>query len=75
VTDDERLARVLKGLEEAAEFAKTYRFEMTDDYRELIERVEAMPRNQSGSDRSGPWLGSYADAMAWRELVKPAPRE
>lgn len=69
------LARVLRGLEKAQEFARTYRFEMTDDYRALIERVEAMPRNQSGADRSGPWVGSYADAKAWLSLVKPAPRK
>jgi hypothetical protein len=68
------LKRVLRGLEEAKEFARTYRFEMTDDYRALIERVEAMPRNQSGADRSGAWVGSYADAKAWLSLVKPAPR-
>ena len=40
----------------------------------LIERVEAMPRNQSGADKSGRWIGSYADAKAWLSLVTPAPR-
>ena len=68
------LERVLRGLEAAKEFARTYRFEMTDEYRALIERVEAMPRNQSGADKSGPWIGSYVDAKAWLSLVKPAPR-
>jgi hypothetical protein len=67
------LERVLRGFEKAQEFARTYRFEMTDGYRALIERVEAMPRNQSGADKSGPWIGSYADAKAWLSLVKPAP--
>lgn len=69
------LERVLRGLEKAKEFARTYRFEMTDDYRALIARVEAMPRNQSGADRSGRWLGSLADAKALRALVTPVPRK
>ena len=67
------LERVLHGFEKAREFARTYRFEITDLYRALIERVEAMPRNQSGADKSGPWIGSYSDAKAWLSLVKPAP--
>jgi hypothetical protein len=49
------LDRVLRGLEEAQEFARTYRFEMTDDYRALIARVEAMPCNQPGANKSGRW--------------------
>ena len=65
------LERVLRGLEEAREFARTYRFEMTDEYRQLIAQVEALPRNQSGADKSGRWLGSQADQLAWRALVKP----
>lgn len=55
---DRELKQALEGFEVAAEFAKTYRFEMTEDYLELIARVEALPRNQSGSDKSGRWLGS-----------------
>ena len=46
--------------------------DLTDGYRALIERVEAMPRNRSGADKSGAWLGSYADAKALLSLVKPA---
>ena len=69
------LVRVLRGLEQAKEFARTYRFEMTDDYRALIERVEAMPRNQSGADKSGPWVGSYADAKAFFAAFSRAPRK
>lgn len=68
------LESVLRRLEEAAEFARTYRFEMTDDYRQLIARVEAMPRNQSGADRSGRWIGSRADADAFRSAVTRARR-
>ena len=69
------LERVRRGFEKAQEFARTYRFEMTDRYRALIERVEAMPRNQSGADKSGPWIGSYPDAKVWLSLVEPAPRQ
>ena len=68
------LESVLRRLEQAAEFARTYRFEMTDDYRQLIARVEAMPCNQSGADRSGRWIGSRADADAFRSAVTRAPR-
>jgi hypothetical protein len=50
VADD--LDRVLRGLERAQEFARTYRFEMTDDYRALIAHVEGMPRNQSAPTRA-----------------------
>ena len=71
---EDDLERAMRALEEAKEFARTYRFEMTDEYRALIERVEAMPRNQSGADKSGRWLGSYADAKAWLGLVRPVPR-
>jgi len=52
--------------EEAQTFARTYRFDMTDEYRALIERVEAMPQNQPGTDKSGPWRGSAADHRALR---------
>jgi len=70
----EDLGRVLRRLEAAKEFARTYRFEMTDDYRQLIARVEAMPRNQTGANRSGRWIGSYADARALLRAVVPASR-
>ena len=68
------LERVLRRLDDAVEFSRTYRFEMTDDYRQLIARVEAMPRNQSGADRSGRWIGSRADADAFRSAVTRARR-
>ena len=63
------LARALEGLEDAADFLKTYRFELSDEYLSLIAAVEAMPRNQSGSDKSGRWLGSRAYG---RSLVERA---
>lgn len=49
---------ILRGLEKAVEFARTYRFEMTEEYIDLISQVEALPRNQPGADKSGRWLGS-----------------
>jgi hypothetical protein len=70
---DDELERVLRGLEKAAEFAKTYRFEMTDDYLALIARVEAMPQNQSGAAKPGRWRGSraYAASLAARATLLP----
>jgi hypothetical protein len=69
------LERVLRGLEAAREFARTYRFEMSDDYRALIECVEAMPRNQSGADKSGASLGSHAEMKALFGAFSPAPQK
>lgn len=71
---DAELERALRGLENAAEFARHYRFEMTPDYVALIERVEALPRNQNGADKSGRWLGSGADARAFLARVVPPRR-
>jgi len=71
---DPELKRALRGLEEAAEFARHYRFEMTPDYVALIERVEALPQNQNGADKSGRWLGSVAQARAALARVVPARR-
>jgi len=61
----DELERADRLFEEAQAFARTYRFEMTDEYRALIERVEAMPQNQPGADKSGPWRGSAADHRAF----------
>ena len=73
---DPELERALRGLAEAVEFAKTYRFEMTDDYLALIARVEAMPPNQSGADKSGRWRGNraYAASLAARATLLPRER-
>ena len=73
--DRERLERVLRGLEKAREFAESFHFEMTDEYRELIARVEALPQNQSGADKSGRWLGSLADHRSWFTNVRLLPRK
>jgi hypothetical protein len=72
---DPELERALQGLKDAAEFAKSYRFEMTEDYLALIARVEAMPENQSGADRSGPWRGSRAHAASLAARATLLPRE
>jgi hypothetical protein len=58
--------RALRALDEATEFAKTYRFELSDDYLSLIEAVEAMPQNQSGCDKTGIWRA----VRAYRETFK-----
>ena len=66
---------LLQALDDAVEFARTYRFELTDDYVALIEQVESLPQNQSGADKSGRWLGSKVDHLAWRAHVQPPPDE
>jgi hypothetical protein len=45
----------LRALREAAEQAKTIRIDLTDDYLARIEKVEALPQNQSGVDKSWVW--------------------
>ena len=69
-SDSERLRQWIA---EAEEFARTYVFEMTDEYRAMLDRVEALPRNQSGADKSGRWLGSRRDAIRARERVRIVP--
>ena len=70
---DPELERALRELRQAAEFAKTYRFELTDDYLTLIAKVEELPLNQSGADKSGRWLGdpAYKDLTKRARLVEP----
>jgi hypothetical protein len=70
---DPDLERTRRGLQEAAEFAGRYRFEITAEYLALIEQIEALPQNQSGADKSGRWMGSRADANAWRARVTRTP--
>lgn len=59
---DPELERALEGLEKAAEFARTYCFELTDDYLALIARVEAMPENHWGADKS--WVSRLIESSA-----------
>ena len=47
-------------LREAREQAAQIRIELTDDYLALIDRVETMPQNQAGADKS--WV---ARLLAW----------
>ena len=69
------LERVLRGLHDAEEFARTFRFEITEDYRALIARVEAMADNQTGADKGGSSFGSRADRLSFFEGFTPAPRK
>ena len=66
---------LLQALDDAVEFARTYEFELTEEYLALVEQVEAMPRNQSGADKSGRWLGNRTDQLAWKAHVQPPPEE
>ena len=70
---DPELERALRAFDEARELARTFRFEMTEEYLRLIAKVEALPRNQSGADKSGRWLGSrsYFDWMKHARLQPP----
>lgn len=54
----------LRALREAAEQAPSIRIELDDAYLRAIARVEAMPQNQSGANKSGRW---HADS-AFKEL-------
>ena len=47
----------LRALHESTELAKQIRIELTDEYLRLIALVEAMPKNQSGTEKSSRWLG------------------
>jgi hypothetical protein len=73
MAEDDHLERVLRGLERAREFAKSYRFQMTDEYRALIAQVEALPRNQTGADKSGVWPAMHAYIESFKRVV-PASR-
>ena len=67
---DPELERVLRGLDEAVEFAKSYRFEMTEDYLALIARVEALPQNRPGADKSWVWRLSDSSARFYKSAVR-----
>lgn len=71
----EKVDSLRRGLDEAVEFARTFRFEMTPDYLALIERVEALPANQNGADKSGRWLGSRAYARSLLARVSRLPND
>ena len=67
---DQELERALRGLEESARFIKTYRFELTDDYLALIARVEALPQNQPGADKSWVWRLGDSSARFYKSAVR-----
>lgn len=69
---DPELERVLRGFDEAREFARTFRFEITEEYLRLIAKVEALPRNQPGSDKTGVWTALQTYEQFFR-LARPAP--
>jgi hypothetical protein len=64
----------LRALAEATELAKTIRIELTDDYLRLVAAVEALPQNQSGTDKSGVWRADCAFREAFVK-ARPAARE
>ena len=66
------LERVLRGLEAAREFAESYRFEMTAEYRALIAQVEGFAENQAGCDKSAVWtaLRAYVDSFSRVERAR-----
>ena len=66
---DPELERVLKGLDDAVEFAKSYRFEMTADYLALLAQVEALPQNRTGADKSWVWRLTDSSARFYKNAV------
>ncbi len=62
------LERGLRILDENYEMSKSIRIEVDDEYRRSIAIVEALPQNQSGSDKTWVWR---MDA-AFREHYKNA---
>jgi hypothetical protein len=72
---DRDVEGLLRGLDDAAAFVKSYRFDLTEEYLALIDAVEALPRNQSGADKSGRWLGSRAYARSLVARATPSAPE
>ena len=71
---DPEVDAALRGLEKAAEFAKSYRFEMTEEYLHLIEEVEALQRNQPGTDKSYVWRAQRAFLESFRNVRRLSPK-
>ena len=70
---DPQRQQALRGLEEAVAFAATYRFQMTDEYLQLLAAVEAMPENRDGSEKGHVWRAVQAYREFFR-LAHPAAR-
>jgi hypothetical protein len=58
----------LRALAEATGLAKSIRIDLTEEYLALIEQVEAMPRNQSGADKSYVWRRDRAFKAAFTNV-------
>ena len=67
---DPDVERALRGLDDAVEFAKAYRFEMTADYVALVARVEALPQNRPGADKSWIWRLIDSSTRFYRTAVR-----
>jgi hypothetical protein len=67
---DPGLDDALRALEEAARLAPSIRIELDDDYLRAIAIVEALPQNQSGSDKT--WV--HRVEHAFREHYRNARR-
>ena len=67
------LEDMLRALREAPEEARSLGIELTDDYLELIAQVEALPDNQSGSDKSHVWPAqrAFVDSFKNVRLLPP----
>jgi hypothetical protein len=65
---DER-RRILEAIDRACEKAATYSsFVVTPEYARFIEQVEAMPQNQSGSDKTGVELAWIREIEHYRQV-------
>ena len=58
----------LRALDEATELAKSVRVDLTDEYLQLVARVEALPRNQPGEDKSYVWRRDQAYLAVFRNV-------
>ena len=67
---DAELEHALRGLDEAVEFAKSYRFEMTEDYLALLAQVEALPQNRPGADKTWVWRLLDSSARFYKSAVQ-----
>jgi len=65
---------VLQALREVPARTRSLRIELTDDYLELIAEVEALPHNQSGSDKSHVWPAQRAYVDSFKN-VRMLPRD
>ena len=61
---------MLRGLHDAVEFAKSYRFEMTEDYLALLAQVEGLPQNCPGVDKSWIWRLIDSSARFYKSAVQ-----